>query len=362
MKRIISLLLVIVIMLSVLMIAPLSATAVECEVEVTSYVSGDYEYELLDDGTAIITEYTGSGDELKIPSTIDGYTVTIIGEGAFYANQTVVSVIVPDGVIQIDGFAFSWCSNLESVKLGKSVEVISDMAFYDCKKLVEINLPDSLNIIGVEAFAWCQSLLKIIIPESICVVDNGAFSNTAWYENQPDGVVCVNNVLYDYKGYMPKNTVIEVDEKITRINCSAFYDCGFENISEFVILNPECEIIEDIDSPYKVIPERIVIKGYINSKAQAYAQKNGNKFISLDEKPTEKPTDKPTPSAGTLGDTDGDGEVSVMDATAIQFHLAQIKTISDELLKNADADKDGKVSVMDATQIQMYLAQIIPEL
>ena len=63
-----------------------------------------------------------------------------------------------------------------------------------------------------------------------------------------------------------------------------------------------------------------------------------------------------------LGDVDNDGKVSVMDATMIQRHIAQLATISDDRTTCADTDKDGKVSIMDATMIQRFIAQLIPEL
>lgn len=63
-----------------------------------------------------------------------------------------------------------------------------------------------------------------------------------------------------------------------------------------------------------------------------------------------------------LGDVDDDGRVSIMDATMIQRHIAQLTTISEERIKSADTDKDGKVSIMDATVIQRFIAQLIPEL
>ena len=58
-----------------------------------------------------------------------------------------------------------------------------------------------------------------------------------------------------------------------------------------------------------------------------------------------------------IGDVDGDGAVSIMDATEIQMVLAQMKdwvSVSSHLY--ADADGDGSVSIMDATEIQMSLA------
>ena len=63
-----------------------------------------------------------------------------------------------------------------------------------------------------------------------------------------------------------------------------------------------------------------------------------------------------------VGDADTDGEVSILDATAIQLHVASIKSLSDLGLASADADKDGDISVLDATEIQLYVAGLIDEL
>lgn len=63
-----------------------------------------------------------------------------------------------------------------------------------------------------------------------------------------------------------------------------------------------------------------------------------------------------------IGDTDGDGKVTIKDATTIQKHVAGITAISDEKFACADTDKDGKISVKDATRIQKFLAGIISSL
>ena len=63
-------------------------------------------------------------------------------------------------------------------------------------------------------------------------------------------------------------------------------------------------------------------------------------------------------SSGTiLGDTDGDGEVTILDTTAIQRHLASLTTESYNETA-ADADKDGVVTILDVTAIQRHLAGI----
>ena len=54
-------------------------------IELSAYaaISGDYEYEILDDGTVEITEYSGFAKNLAIPGTIAGKTVSSIGDLAF---------------------------------------------------------------------------------------------------------------------------------------------------------------------------------------------------------------------------------------------------------------------------------------
>ena len=93
------------------------------------------------------------------------------------------------------------------------------------------------------------------------------------------------------------------------------------------------------------IPENTVIYGYEDSYAQIFVDDFNRKFVPIE-----------------FGDIDVDGTLSVMDATAIQLHLAQIQNINRNLLKLGDTDDDGKTSVVDATRIQLFIAQLIPEL
>lgn len=89
--------------------------------------------------------------------------------------------------------------------------------------------------------------------------------------------------------------------------------------------------------------------------------------------PTEPPTEAPNDPAtedepilptwpdmeanGTKGDVNGDGKLSVSDATAIQKYVASIDV--EIIAKNADVNGDGKISVADATYLQKVLAGII---
>ena len=60
------------------------------------------------------------------------------------------------------------------------------------------------------------------------------------------------------------------------------------------------------------------------------------------------------------GDADGDGSVSIIDATKIQRIIAGLDSKYSIAAKSADADGDGDVTVLDATRIQRYLAGLSP--
>lgn len=61
---------------------------------------------------------------------------------------------------------------------------------------------------------------------------------------------------------------------------------------------------------------------------------------------------------GFIGDSDGDNGISIMDATAIQLHIAQIELLSENNQALADVDFDKNISIIDATEIQLFIAQL----
>lgn len=66
--------------------------------------------------------------------------------------------------------------------------------------------------------------------------------------------------------------------------------------------------------------------------------------------------------AGLRGDVNGDGVVSIMDATRAQYYIAELSALDSNGLLCADIDKDGNITVIDTTNIQRFLAQKIPAL
>ena len=83
----------------------------------------------------------------------------------------------------------------------------------------------SITSIGEYAFCYCSSLTSVTIPNSVTSIGRSAFYGTAWYNNQPDGLVYAGKVAYKYKGTMPINTSIELAEGTLGIAGGAFENC-----------------------------------------------------------------------------------------------------------------------------------------
>ena len=130
---------------------------------------GNYQYDILSDGTAEITHYyqpSYSVDHLIIPQTIDGYTVTSIGSQAF-SSCTATGIAIPDTVTRIKRSAFFTCTTLESVSLPDNLKTIEKYAFYGNTNLKRIVFPDALEEIGEQAFFGCDMLDSMIVPNSL---------------------------------------------------------------------------------------------------------------------------------------------------------------------------------------------------
>ncbi len=80
-------------------------------------------------------------------------------------------------------------------------------------------------------------------------------------------------------------------------------------------------------------------------------------FVSGTANPTE-----PTKPVQIIGDVNGDGSITVLDATTLQKYISGLVSLSNEHLALADTNGDGTVTVLDATAIQKYIAGLVTEL
>lgn len=186
--------------------------------------SGDFSFVVLPDGTAEITEYTGSDTTVTIPSTVDDYTVTSVGNNAFYGCVKLESVSVPDLVTSIGANAFYSCVNLKSVNIPNSVTNIEKYAFYTCESLSEITIPDNVTNIGERAFYRCISLENVVIPSGVQNLGAYAFE----YCSGLNGVTFKSGVesigAYAFYG-CPNLTSVTIPNTVTKVNDYSFGYC-----------------------------------------------------------------------------------------------------------------------------------------
>ncbi len=193
-------------------------------------------------------------------------SVKSIGDNSFQRCEALKELNIGNGVESIGILAFQYCENLENVTVPDSVKRISDYAFEGCYKLSDVKLGSGLIILGNNPFADCRALSTITLNENnnnIKVIDNVLFDSD-------DGLVCYpiskggeeytipdgTTLIYGKAFQGCKNLYrITMPDTVTSIKEDAFRDCQLTKISLSKNLKEisknafrECNII-DIEIP-----------------------------------------------------------------------------------------------------------------
>ncbi|MBO5192390.1 MAG: leucine-rich repeat protein [Bacteroides sp.] len=137
-------------------------------------VTEDFAYTILDDGTIEITAYTGTKTSLSVPDSINGYTVSRIGEFAFNGNSTILTINIPSTVKSIGAYAFA-DTKIRTVKGAEGLTVIEEGAFNGNSGLRNLVIPAGVTSIGAAAFMSCSSITDVELPDSLTTIGNKAF-------------------------------------------------------------------------------------------------------------------------------------------------------------------------------------------
>ena len=156
---------------------------------------------------------TGQTLYYNITSAVEPYTVEVTSEtGIGYSSKPTGNLEIPETVeynsitYSVTGIgydAFYGCNGLSEITIPNSVTSIGDVAFSGCSGLTSVTIPNSVTSIGAYAFRGCSGLTSVTIPNSVTSIDVGAFSGTGWFNNQPDGILYIDNWCLGYKGDTP---------------------------------------------------------------------------------------------------------------------------------------------------------------
>ena len=223
--------------------------------------ASEFTFTDLGNNTWRVDGYSGSDNEIVIPSRYNGGKVISIGDEAFAYCRGLTSVTIPYSVTSIGDYAFYNCNGLTSITIGDSVTSIGGYAFEYCTGLTSVTIPDSVTSIGEGAFAYCSGLTSVTIGDSVTSMGDYAFSGctgltsiyytgdiTGWCGISglgavmasgrtlyidgskvegavtiPDGVTSIPSYAFAYQTGI---TSVTIGDGVTSIGDDAFYDCS----------------------------------------------------------------------------------------------------------------------------------------
>ncbi len=220
---------------------------------------------ITNDASITITGYNGPSTAVVIPSTINGHTVTSIGDYAFdYAPPT--SITIPDSVTNIGNSVFYGDTSLTNVTIGQGVINIGANDFVDCISLNAIIvsplnssytsiagilfskdtntiiqypsgittgsyiLPANVINIGASAFYQCGSLTNISIPSGVTNIGDLAFYSCTNLSGfiMLNKVISIGNAAFESCGRL---TNVALGANLTNIGGGAFSGSGLTSIT-----------------------------------------------------------------------------------------------------------------------------------
>ena len=241
-KRLISLLVAVCMMITMLPLSAVTAFAADTSSSTrhTTTINGfRCDYTVNADNTATITRFyepdtTYHGYNIDIPETLDDkYTVTAIGNSAFFNRYYLSNVTIPQSVKSIGDEAFYGCTAMKSLTIKNAATSIGDSAFRNCTWLTTVNLGEHITTIGEAAFLDCERLDNVTIPDSVTSIGDSAFARCYQLKTislgknietigDDDFVGVIDGVFF----YCTNLSKIIIPEKVKTIERNTFVGCS----------------------------------------------------------------------------------------------------------------------------------------
>lgn len=155
--------------------------------------------------------YTGN---ITIPASVtysgQTYTITAVGDSAFYGCYNLNEVSLPTTVISIGNSAFGYCFALSTVNMPSTLTSIGSNAFGGCVNLTGISLPSILQTIGAGAFRACNGSIAVDANNTTYSALNGVLYN----KTQTTLIQCPTSV-----------SSVKIPNTVTSIGDDAFWGC-----------------------------------------------------------------------------------------------------------------------------------------
>ena len=221
-------------------------------------------WNLLADGSVMISGYTVQDHALVIPDEIDGKPVTavmqhesrylsgdgidtvklpaglkVIGERAFYRFGALRELAIPAALEEIGDGAFYNCARVDHLKLPATLKRLGREAFNYCRRLGTIILPEGLEEIGARTFEGCGRLGTVRLPATLKIIGERAFAQTNLTQIKlPEGLEVIR------KGAFMEHRIGEVilPASLKHLSAEAFYSFRPNCPKKVSFLNPDTEL------------------------------------------------------------------------------------------------------------------------
>lgn len=139
-------------------------------------------------------------------------------------------ILIPDDITEIGKGAFMF-TNLEDIKLPKSLKKLGDACFYWIENLKSspLVIPEGVTVIPYACFQSCHKLKEVVLPATIKIIGSAAFANAEAFNklNLPEGLDSIGTTALAGTDIRVAN----LPASCKHFGTLTFAYCGLENIS-----------------------------------------------------------------------------------------------------------------------------------
>lgn len=355
--------------------------------------------------TATIIAYRGDESLLSIPSRIgaDGrYEVAAIAAGAFKDMAGIIAIEIPKSILTIGEMAFYRCENLNAITvdsanqayasfdgmlfdrnltkliycpdaregnatLPNGVKEIEGYAFANCYRITSVKLPEGITKMGAHAFEDCMSISGIVIPGSVTQIGNNAFTGclsliAACFKGEPPAVFGADmfesspefKIRYlsanaqawnfgnqgSYRGYSIEEfssfpAILLMESSTYTLNGA--YLCGIKEktiVVELIMLAFQSKGLKITNNTGKTLGDYALVGTGCRVQLVHFGAVLEELVFVMQ------------------GDVNGDAIISSLDIAAIQTSILKTKVLVQARKMGADTNLDGVINTLDISYMQ----------